>query len=181
LEEFSRQIYRCALQFFDAYLKGDEEATRSLAEAAEKRGGPEADNRTIVLRRFKKGKPRPLRRSEFVDIIRTHGAAEAARIYADYRRTHPRNDLIVSSVIGPVYMDAFESGDLKEALAICELWRTGLPDEPGPLFSMARVYAKSGDTEKAAGCYETILSMDVRPEHADTARKRLEDLRSKSK
>ncbi len=176
LEEFSRQLYRCALQFFDAYLKGDESALRSLVEAA---GKPEAaaGDGMIVLRRFKKAKPRPLKRSEFIDIIKAQGAAEAAKIYADYGKTHPRNDLIVSSVIGPVYMDTFESGDLKEALAICELWRAGLPDEPGPLFSMARIHLATGEVEKAADCYETILTMKIDAKTAEAARKRLGEIR----
>lgn len=181
LEEFSRQVYRCALEFFDAYLKGDERALRSLAEAAANESGPEAGNGTVVLRRFKKGKPRPLARSEFVDILKTRGAAEASRIYAEYGRTHPQNDLIVSSVIGPVYMDAFESGDLKEAQAICELWRTGLPNEPGPLFSLARVHTAAGEADKAIACYERILAMGVREEQAETARRRLEEVRAKLK
>ena len=181
LEEFSREIYRLALQFFDAYLKGDQEALRSLVEAAEKKVGQDAGNRTIALRRFKKGKPRPLTRNGFVDIIRARGAAEAAKIYADYSRTHPQNDLIVSSVIGPVYMDAFESGDYREALAICELWRTGMPGDPGPLFSMARVYRSTGETDRAIGCYEKILTLNIDQDVAEAARKRLQEVRSKQK
>ena len=181
LEEFSRQVYRCALQFFDAYLKGDEAALRSLVEAAENQGGPGSGSGPIVLRRFKKGTSRPLTRGAFVDILRTRGAAEAAKIYADYCRTYPRNDLIISSSIGPVYMDAFESGDLKEALAICELWRTGLPNDAGPLFSLARVYTAAGEAEKAIDCYEKILAMGVREEQAATARRRLEEVRARLK
>lgn len=181
LEEFSRQVYRCALQFFDAYLKGDESALRSLVEAAESRDGLGADDGPIVLRRYKKARPRPLTRAEFIDIIKSRGAAEAAKIYADYSRAQPRNDLIVSSAIGPVYMDAFESGDLEEALAICELWRTALPNEPGPLFSLARVHTAAGEADKAIACYERILAMGVREEQAETARKRLEEIRAKLK
>jgi tetratricopeptide (TPR) repeat protein len=181
LEDFSRQIYRFALQFFDAYLKGDQEAFRLLVVAAEKEAVPDAGNRMIVLRRFKKAKPRPLTRNELVEIIRARGAAEAAKIYADYSRTRPQNNLIVSSVIGPVYMEAFESGDFREALAICELWRSGIPDDPGPLFSMARVYAATREIEKAIGCYEKILTMDIDKGLADAARTRLQDLRSKLK
>lgn len=179
LEEFSRQVYRCALQFFDAYLKDDEAALRSLVEAAE--SGPEGGSGPIVLRRFKKAQPRPLTRGEFIDLIKSRGATEAAKIYADYCRLHPRNDLIISSSIGPVYMDAFESGDLKEALAICELWRTGLPNDAGPLFSLARVHTAAGEADKAIDCYEKILAMGVREEHAATARKRLEEVRAKLK
>jgi dienelactone hydrolase len=181
LEEFSREIYRCALQFFDAYLKGDEAAYRSLVAAAEQQSGAEAGSKAVVLRRFKKAKPRPLARNEFIDIIQTRGAAEAARIYADYSRAHPQNNLIVSSAIGPVYMDAFESGDMKEAMAICELWRTGLPNDPGPLFSTARVHLANGEIEKAAGCYEKILTMKTSQEIAEAARKRLEEARAKLK
>ena len=181
LEGFSRRIYGLSLQFFDAYLKDDREALRSLAESAENRAGTGAEDGMIVLRSFKKGQPRPLTRNEFIDIIQTRGAAEAARIYADYSRAHPQNNLIVSSAIGPVYMDAYESGDLKEAMAICELWRTGLPDDPGPLFSMARVHIASNELDRAAGCYEKILSMKTSQEIAEAARKRLQNLRSKSK
>jgi dienelactone hydrolase len=179
LEEFSREIYRCALRFFDAYLKGDEAAYRSLVEAADKDVEPETGKGMIVLRRFKKGKPRPLTRGEFVDLIKSRGAVEAAKIYADYSRSHPGSALIVSSLIGPLYIDAFESGDYKEAMAICELWRAGLPDEPGALFSMARIHLATGEIEKAIGCYETILSMRVSAEIAEAARKRLEQARSK--
>jgi dienelactone hydrolase len=179
LEEFSRQVYRRALQFFDAYLKDDEAALRSLVEAAE--SGPERGSGPIVLRRFKKAQPRPLTRGEFIDLIKSRGATEAAKIYAEYSRIHPRNDLIISSSIGPVYMDAFESGDLKEALAICELWRTGLPNDAGPLFSLARVHTAAGEADKAIACYERILAMGVREEQAETARKRLEEVRAKLK
>ena len=179
LEEFSRQVYHCALEFFDAYLKGDESALRSLVEAAKSQGGVGSEGGPVVLRRFKKAKPRLLTRGEFIDLIKSRGAMEAAKIYADYSRLHPRNDLIVSSSIGPVYMDAFESGDLKEALAICELWRTGLPNDPGPLFSMARVYAASGEIDKAISCYEAILAMRIDSEVAEAARKRLQEARSK--
>lgn len=181
LEEFSRQLYRCALEFFDAYLKGDGSALRSLVEAAEGQGGTGSEDGPVVLRRFKKGKSRPLTRGAFIDIIRSRGATEAAKVYADYSRLHPQNDLIVSSSIGPVYMDAFESGDLKEALAICELWRAGLPNDPGPLFSLARVHAASGEIDKAIGCYEAILAMRIRPEIAEAARRRLEEVQAKLK
>jgi dienelactone hydrolase len=179
LEEFSRQVYHCALEFFDAYLKGDESALRSLIEAAESKGGVGSEGGPVVLRRFKKAKPRLLTRGEFIDLIKSRGAAEAAKVYADYSRLYPRNDLIVSSSIGPVYMDAFESGDLKEALAICELWRTGLPNDPGPLFSLARVYAALGEIDNAISCYEAILAMRIDPEVAEAARKRLQEARSK--
>ncbi len=176
LEEFTRQIYDHVLTFFDAYLKGDTEALRSLAEAA---GRPvEPEEGCIALRVYKKAKQRPLTRKEFVDIIQTQGALNASKIYTEYSRIHPDNNLIVNSVIGPVYMDAFESGDLNEALAICELWRTGLPDDPGPLFSMGRVYLAKGEIDKAISCYEKILTMKISPEIADAARKRLNDARS---
>lgn len=181
LEDFSRQVYRCALEFFNAYLKGDENALHSLVAAAEGPSGSVTKDGAIVLRRFKKAKPRLLTRAEFVDLIKALGAAEAARIYADYCQLHPRNDLIISSSIGPVYMDTIESGDLKEALAICELWRAGLPNDPGPLFSMARVYTAAGEAEKAIDCYEKILAMNVREEHAATARRRIEEVRAKLK
>jgi dienelactone hydrolase len=179
LEEFSRRIYRSALQFFDAYLKGDEKALHSLVGAAEGPDGSVTEDGAVVLRRFRKGKSRPLTRGAFIDIVRSRGAAEAAKIYAGYSRLHPGNDLIVSSSIGPVYMDAFESGDLKEALAICELWRTGLPNDPGPLFSLARVYAASGEIDKAIGCYEAILALRIDPEVEEAARKRLQEARLK--
>jgi dienelactone hydrolase len=181
LEEFSRQVYRCALLFFDAYLKGDESALRSLVEAAEAQGGAGSESGPVALRRFKRAQVRPLTRGEFIDLIKSRGATEAAKIYADYSRLHPRNDLIISSSIGPVYMEAFESGDLKEALAICELWRAGLPNDAGPLFSLARVHAAAGEADKAIACYERILAMGVREEQAETARKRLEEVRGKLK
>ena len=179
LEEFTREIYDCSLRFFNAYFKGDAEALRSLAAQAETPADSAARSEMVALRHYKKGRRRPLTRDEFVDIVKTRGAEEALRIYIAYCGTRPQNDLIVSSVIGPVYMDAIESGDLKEALAICKLWETGLPNEPGPLFSMARVYAETGETDKAIQCYERILAMGIEGRSADIARERLQALRSK--
>jgi hypothetical protein len=133
----------------------------------------------IVLRDYKKAKRRALTRGEFIDVIETRGAAEAAKIYREYCRIQPRHNLIVSSAVGPLYMDAFECGDYKEALAICELWESGLPNDPGPLFSKARVYAQTNELDKAIACYERIISIDKEEKHRETFRERMRELRSR--
>jgi len=81
-------------------------------------------------------------------------------------------------VIGPLYMDAFECGNVEEAKAICNLWESGLPKEPGPLFSKARIYTKTGEVEKAMQCYEKILTLVDEGRSAETARQRLDELRA---
>ncbi|UCC43703.1 MAG: MBL fold metallo-hydrolase [Candidatus Zixiibacteriota bacterium] len=177
LEEFSREIYRNALSFFDAYLKDDATALETLTSGANS-GSQTERQEMIVLRDLKKGMRRPLTRKEFVNIIRTQGAEEASEIYKDYCRTKPQNNLIVSSVIGPVYMNAFESGDLEEALAICELWETALPGERGPLFSKGRIYTRTGETKKAIQCYEKVLRLGGEGRSIEIARERLNELRS---
>ena len=178
LERFSREVYSCALTFFDAYLKKDTSALRSLTAWADHSARTDAADTMIALRDFKKGKPRPLSRGEFVDIIKAKGAEEALNIYRDYCRIQPRNNLIVSEAIGPLYMDAFECGNLTEALAICELWETGLPRNPGPLFSKGRIYTKMGDTAGAINCYERIQEIATDTAHIATARRRIKELRS---
>lgn len=181
LERFSREIYSSALRFFDAYLKKDSVTIQSLTDYFEKPVGLNAEDTMIVLKDFKKAKRRPLTRSEFVDIIKTQGADVASKVYKDYCKIQPQNNLVVSDVIGPLYMDEFECGNFKEALAICELWETGLPSEPGPLFSKARIYTKTGEIDKAISCYERILTIVKEGRSAETARERLQELRSKPK
>jgi len=181
LEEFTREVCQDVLLFFDAYLKDDSNALHTLAAAcveSEDDAGQGDHGKMVAFRQYKAKKQRPLTRKDLVEIIRTRGADEALRVYDAYREIAPAGNLIVSSVIGPLYMDAFECGNFKEAMAICNLWETGLPKEPGPLFSKARIYTKTGEVEKAIQCYEKILTLVDEGRSAETARQRLDELRA---
>ena len=177
LERFTRNTYQYALMFFDAYLKNDTSALALLQAATPLAAGSESADDMIVLQDYKKKKTRPLSRSEFVDIIKSQGAHASLEIYREYCKQRPQNNLVVSSSIGPLFMDAFECGDFDEALAICELWQEGLPRARGPLFSKARIYTVTGRTDDAIQCYERILELDGSEESSTRARERLQALR----
>jgi predicted TPR repeat methyltransferase len=97
-------------------------------------------------------------------------------VYRAVKETHPELQLITSSLMGPLYMEAFQSGDLDLALAICRLWALGMPEDVGPLFSIARVHRARGETEEAIQAYRKILEMA--PDHpaAGNARAAIEEL-----
>jgi regulator of sirC expression with transglutaminase-like and TPR domain len=52
-----------------------------------------------------------------------------------------------------------------------------MPNEVGPLFSMARVYRAMGETAKAIETYERILTMVPEGRQADNARRAIAELR----
>jgi L-ascorbate metabolism protein UlaG (beta-lactamase superfamily) len=75
-------------------------------------------------------------------------------------------------------MNAFECGNYAEAMKICELWESGLPNEAGPQFSKARIYSETGQTDQAILCYEKALQLAPEGRSADIARQRIQELQS---
>jgi dienelactone hydrolase len=176
LEAFARAEMEYARRFFDATLRSDAEARSSLPTLGNGMGLPEGLVASVEVKRAERAPPSL---EEFAAIVRTRGAAAAALVFQEARAVDPEVRLIVSSVMGPLYMEAMEKQDLAEALAICELWASGLPEDPGPVFSMARVYRTMGDTARAIEAYERILGLVPEGPLAQSARRALEELRGK--
>ena len=174
LEEFSRTLSRYTLSFLDVHLKGDERARAFLKATPGQNGVPEG----LVARVERKPTVAfPPSREEFTEIILSRGVEVAEAVFLSVKETHPEVELITSPVMGPLYMEAFESGELTLALAICRLWALGMPKEVGPYFSMARVHRAMGEIEKAIKAYEKVL--EVAPDHpgAENARAAIKELR----
>jgi CubicO group peptidase (beta-lactamase class C family)/Flp pilus assembly protein TadD len=128
---------------------------------------------------FKKAKELRKREQGLYSLIKNGKLKEATEIVKKIQNETPSEDLFVSSQIGPLYMEAFQSGKLEEAIQICELWALGNPLDVGPYFSLARIYQKLGNTEKAIRCYEKILVISPTGRHVSTAKMRLEELKKK--
>jgi dienelactone hydrolase len=174
LETFARAQLEYVLRFFQAALNQDEAAGASLAGLSKELGLPDSMVARFETKRALKAPPSA---EEFRDIVRTRGAKVAAEVYRAATEVQPDNELITSPVMGPLYMEAFNAGRFDEALAICELWRVGMPDAPGPLFSMGRTYRAMGNNEKAIDTYERILAMVPEGPQAENARRALAELR----
>lgn len=167
LEEFSRTQLRYTLAFLDARLKGDAEARTFLEEAPEENGLRAG---LVASWEAKEGIPPPPTREEFAGILRFRGPQDAEAVFRAVKETEPELELITPSVMGPLYMEAFQAGDLDASLAICRLWALGMPADVGPWFSMARVYRAMGDKEGAIAAYEKVL--EIAPEHPAAANAR---------
>jgi dienelactone hydrolase len=177
LEAFGRTIIRYTAEFFDAYLKGKSEARAFLNNPPETNGVPPG----LVLRTASKAAhPAPPGRDDFTRLVREQGIAAAARAFQDAEAVDPElTSLMASSLLGPLFMEAFEAGKNEEALEICRFWARRIPREPGPYFSMARIYRKTGQTDEAVRYYEKIIELFPTGQAAESARKALAELKKK--
>ena len=93
----------------------------------------------------------------------------------EVRETHPISRSSPPPLMGPLYMEAFQAGDLHLALAICGRAQ-GMPEDVGPLFSLGRVYRARGETEDAIRAYVSVLGFA--PDHpaAENARTAIAEL-----
>jgi Flp pilus assembly protein TadD len=97
----------------------------------------------------------------------------------EVRAKDSQRSIFTPSRIGPLYGRTFGEGRNQEAIAICELWALGNPEDVGPYFSMARVYKKTENWEKAKECYNTILALAPQGRHVEMVKKELENLEKK--
>jgi len=174
LEAFTRAELEYTLRFFQATLLDDAEARTLLANLPGRMRLPDG----MVARVDTKHALRPPPTTEeFATILRSRGAEAAATVFHAVREVDPDIELVTSPVMGPRFMELMEAGDLPEALAVCTLWAEGMPDSPGPLFSLARTYRAMGEREKAVAVYERILTMVPEGPQAETARRAIAQLR----
>lgn len=173
LEEFTRTLHRYTLAFLDAHLKGDEKA-RSFLEASPQGNG--APSGMVALSAAKDPIPAPPSPEEFAGILASRGIGVAENVFREVQETHPDLHLITSSLMGPMYMEAFQAGNLDQALAICRLWALGMPEDVGPFFSLGRVHRARGETEEAIQAYRKVLA--IAPDHpaAENARTAIREL-----
>ncbi|MFC1530030.1 dienelactone hydrolase family protein [Gemmatimonadota bacterium] len=174
LDTFASVMCRYVRWFFDATLKGDQEA-RALLDATHDQIG--VSSSMLVRAEAKPALTQPPTQDEFAAILLERGVETAERIWREVTASNPEVTLIESPLFGPLYMDALNAGELDQALAICRLWALGMPDAVGPLFSLARVHVAMGDKNQAIACYERVLELVGEGRSADTARRAIEELR----
>ena len=106
----------------------------------------------------------------------SRGATVAEQVFLEVKESHPDLQLITSSSLGPLYMEALQAGDLDQALDICKLWALGMPEDVGPLFSLGRVHRARGENAEAIRAYQRIL--EIAPGHpaAERARAAIREL-----
>jgi len=177
LEDFARTIMRYTAEFFDAFLKGSSEARAFLSNTPEANGVPSG---LIQRTASKSAQPAPPSRDDFARLVQERGIAAAAKVFQDAEAVDPElASMMTSPLLGPLFMGAFEAGKNEEALEICRFWAQRIPKEPGPYFSMARVYRKTGQMDEAVRCYEKIIELVPEGRTAENARKALEELKKK--
>ena len=174
LESFARAALEYTLRFFQAALGGDSAARAALEDLPDRTHLPDGMIARVESKRALKAPPSS---DEFAEILRTSGAGVGATVYRDVRNVDPEITLVTSPVMGPLFMAAMDRGDFAEALAICDLWAEAMPQDVGPLFSMARAYRATGETVKAIEAYERILALVAEGSQADRARRAIAELR----
>ncbi len=173
-EAFTRAELEYTLRFFQATLLDDGEAHTFLLDLPRRMALPDGMVARVDTKRALRPPPTV---DEFATILRSRGAEVAATVFRAVRDVDPEVELVTSPVMGPRFMELVEAGDLPEALAVCRLWAEGMPDSPGPLFSLARTYRAMGERQKAIEAYESILTMVPEGRQAETARRAIAELR----
>ncbi len=174
LETFARVLGRHVRHFFDAVLKDDRDSRAFLTAPPAQHGAPAG---MLVLAEVKPALPQPPTGDMFAAILLEQGVDAAERVWREVTAVDPEAELIVSEVMGPLYMEALSDGRHQQALDICRLWALGMPGDAGPLFSMARVHQAMGDRDEAIACYERIIAMVGEGPQADHARQAIEELK----
>ncbi len=175
-ETFAGVMFRYVRCFFDATLKDDPAGHAFLTAPPSQHGVPAG---MVVVADSKPALPQPPTRDEFAAILRERGVETAERVWREVAASDPGVQLIVSPLMGPLYMEAMGAERYEEALAICRLWALGMPEDVGPLFSQARVYTAMGKKPEAIACYERILTMVPEGRQAENARRAIEELKKR--
>ncbi len=174
LESFARVEMEIVRRFLQAALAPEWNPGRGFPELGVPEGAPAGLVVGVERKEALRPPPSP---DAFSEILRNRGVEAAAAVWREVQGAEPRSRLVTSPVMGPLFMEAMEGGDLPKALAICELWAVAMPDDVGPLFSTARVYGAMGDKARAIAAYERILTMVPEGPQADSARRALQELK----
>lgn len=175
LETFVRVTLEYTRRFLEAALRGDSTARALLPLLPSAMQLPDS---MVARYDSKRALRAPPSATEFADIVRSRGARVAAGVYREAKEVEPETRLVSTPIMGPLFMEAFDARRFDEALAICDLWAEGVPEDVGPLFSRARTQRAMGQRQAAIETYQAILERFPDGRHVERARRALEELRA---
>lgn len=146
---------RYVLEFFEAYLKEDKQAMLEVAKLP-----PDSImSRDRVKGSFMEGQPLPPTPSQFVEIIRTHGAQQAVEIYNQFRQTDSGAITFPEATMNALGYRAMQRGQADEAMLLFRLNAETYPTSANVWDSYADGCNAAGDLDQVKKCYQKVLEV----------------------
>ncbi len=162
---------RYALNFFNAYLKGDQQGLAYLKKPPEE-NHVSSDLLSIEA---KGGQKTPPSVEQFIDIILSKGIERAAQIYREEKQRVPTHVLFKEETLNRLgYQFLYGMGMTKEALAIFQWNVEAYPNSFNVYDSIGEAYLQVGDKESAGKNYKKSLELNPNNTNASEVLKRLE-------
>ena len=165
-------VARYTLNFFDAYLKGDEEGLAFLERTAEENGFTAGRLRADHTQ----AKALPPTPGQFLAIINERGVAEGVAIYRRFRAEDPEIILFQEAQFNMLGYRFLQTGQIPEAIEILKMNAEAYPASANCWDSLAEAYIANGDNQLAVGCIEKVL--EVLPNDTNAAEQLKEQLRA---
>jgi len=157
------------LNFFNAYLNGEETSFRYLRNNPDENGIPEG---LIFVERRKGLKPPPTQR-QFFRIIEERGVEEAVRFYREARDIDPSVIIFYESDMDSLGHRFLKAGDTQKAMAIFKLNVEIHPESARVYASLGEAYMKIGKNDLAVESF--LRSLELNPDN-HSVKEKLEKL-----
>jgi tetratricopeptide (TPR) repeat protein len=164
IEAYPKQC-RLTLEFFNAYLKKQEQSLAFLKASPTENGWEEDE----ISKQYEQGKKVPPTKVQFLDIIRQEGAEKATRVFEEVQEQTPDHTIFEKlewRVLLGLGNEYIESDQLEEAIKILELNLKVYPHWYRTHFALARAWKKLGDKDKAIEQLQACLEFHPRFEEA---------------
>jgi len=155
-------ICRYSLNFLDAYLKNDANATAFISRSPEQNGVAAG----VIRSDIKLGLKAPTE-EEFYEMIRHKGVDAAISSFHQAQSKYPHETIIREAAIRRIGNEAGYYGKALEAVDIFKLYVAAYPRSAAAYRSLAGAYEDSGNKQMAIQSYKTSLELD--PSNADAA------------
>ncbi len=160
---------RYLLNFFNAYLNGDEKGIRYLHNNPVENGIKEG---LIFVKRRKGLKPPPTQ-SDFFKILEERGTEEAGRIYREARQIDPSVIIFYENEMDSLGHQFLEAGNIQNAMVVFELNAEAYPKSARVYESLGDAYMKIGKNDLAARNF--LRSLELNPD-SHNVKEKLEKL-----
>jgi hypothetical protein len=149
-----RAICRMVRAFFDAELKGDQQAQAFLNSPPADLGGPE-----FLAHQFLPGQDVPPTQQQFVDIISNNQVGVAIELYEKFRKQDPDLILFPEAAMNVLGYRFLQRGSADDAVALFKLNAECYPRSANVWDSLADGYLGQGDNQHALECYRRVLEV----------------------
>jgi tetratricopeptide (TPR) repeat protein len=154
-------LCRLNLEFFNTYLKNDEQSLNFLTAPPSQNGWSEE----VMSKQYRPGKKVPPTQVQFLKLIREEGADKATHIFEEVRQQTPEFvlfDKLEWRVLLGLGNEFIEKTELEEAIKTLALNLKIYPDWYQTHFALARAWNKTGDKVKAIRHLKACLDFHPR-------------------